>query len=156
MCMIECVLFQKINSWRAILTISIGPRSHNRRLPNEIPVKSSHLVPPLALHSVGHVSVSIEAARHLEGLDVLSRAHSTGALSDDARQTHLLLHVDLLLTGQALITALTARPRHFKAVLSLTSIQGFLSWAADVQALTMPWLLSRANSGPQRWSPRTP
>lgn len=39
---------------------------------------------------------------------------------------------------------------------SLTSIQGFLSWAADVQALTMPWLLSRANSGPQRWRPRMP
>lgn len=39
---------------------------------------------------------------------------------------------------------------------SLTSIQGFLSWVADVQALTMPWLLRRANSGPQRWRPRMP
>lgn len=37
---------------------------------------------------------------------------------------------------------------------SLTSIQGFLSWLADVQALTMPWLLRRASSGRQRWRPR--
>lgn len=47
-------------------------------------------------------------------------------------------------------TALTGQPHDFEAFTSLTSIQGFLSCVADVQALTMPWLLSRANSGPQR------
>lgn len=62
----------------------------------------SNLVPPLAVHFVSSICVSIKAARHLEGLDVLSRAHATGTLRDDARQTHLLLHIDLLLTSQPL------------------------------------------------------
>ncbi|TNN24215.1 hypothetical protein EYF80_065663 [Liparis tanakae] len=38
----------------------------------------------------------------------------------------------------------------FQCLGSPTSIQGFLSWADAVQALARPWLLSRANSGPQR------
>lgn len=69
---------------------------------------TSHLVPPLALQPVGGVRVSIKAARHLEGLDVLSCAHATGALRDDARQTHLLLHVNLLLTTRHLSVPSTA------------------------------------------------
>lgn len=69
----------------------------------------------MAIHSVSGVRVSIKAARHLEGLDVLRRAHATGALSDDACQTHLLLHVDLLLTSQTSVnlTALAAQPHDF-------------------------------------------
>lgn len=55
----------------------------------------SHLVPPLPIHPVRCIRVSIKAARHLEGLDVLGCTHSTGALSDDACQTHLLLHINL-------------------------------------------------------------
>lgn len=60
--------------------------------------KFSHLVPSLAICSVSGVSVSIKAISHLEGLDVLSGAHSARALSDDARQTHLLLHIYLVVT----------------------------------------------------------
>lgn len=114
--------------------------------------KSSNLVSPLAFHSVSRVRAPIKAARHLEGFDILSRAHSTGSLSDDACQTHLLLHIYLLSTSQVLVsfTAFIGQPHDFKVSTRLTSIQGFLSWAADVQALTIPWLLSRANSGPQR------
>lgn len=81
--------------------------------------KSSNLVPPLAIHSVSSVSVSIKAARHLEGLDVLSRAHATGTLSDDARQTHLLLHINLFLTkGNVLFhfSALIGQPHNFLSV----------------------------------------
>lgn len=37
----------------------------------------------------------------------------------------------------------------------LTSIQGFLSWEAGLQALTNPLLWRRASSGPQRCSPNT-
>lgn len=53
------------------------------------------LVPPLALHFKGSICIPIQAARHLKRLDVLSSSHAAGALSDDARQTHLLLQVNL-------------------------------------------------------------
>lgn len=69
-----------------------------------------HLVPLFAICSVSGVSVSIKAACHLEGLDVLSTAHTARTLSDDACQTHLLLHINLLLPNdQGLVdfTALT-------------------------------------------------
>lgn len=56
----------------------------------------SDLVPPLALNLLSSVRAPIQAARHLKRLDVLGRSHATGALSDDARQTHLLLQVNLL------------------------------------------------------------
>lgn len=56
----------------------------------------SNHVSPLAIHSVSRIPNSVQAARHLESLDVLSCAQATGALSDDARKTHLLLQVNLL------------------------------------------------------------
>lgn len=56
----------------------------------------SNLIPLLAIHFVSDVGVSIKAACHLEGFDVLSCAQATGTLSDDARQTHNLLHINLL------------------------------------------------------------
>lgn len=55
----------------------------------------SDLVPPLALNLLSSVRAPVQAARHLKCLDVLGRSQATGALSDDARQTHLLLQVNL-------------------------------------------------------------
>lgn len=69
------------------------------RTPEELPVGgpdvTSDLFLPQAVPFVGDITGSIQAARHLEGLDVLGRPHPTGPLSDDPRQAHLLLHVDL-------------------------------------------------------------
>ena len=50
---------------------------------------------PHAVHSENGVGVAVEAGGDLEGLDVLGCAHAARALSYDARQTHLLPHVDL-------------------------------------------------------------
>ena len=58
-----------------------------------------HLVLPLALRSEGSVGHPVKAGRHLEGLDVLRGAHATGALGDEACQTHLLQQVDLRSKG---------------------------------------------------------
>lgn len=80
------------------------------RIKQNVSEKFSHLVPLLVSYSVGGVSVSIKADCHLEGLDVLSSAHTACTLSDDACQTHLLLHINLLLSNdQGLVnfTALT-------------------------------------------------
>lgn len=83
------------------------------RRPEELPAGgpdvTSDLFPPQTVPSVGDVTDSIQAARHLEGLDVLGRPHPTGPLSDDPRQAHLLLHVDLQrskVKGQHLHSAL--------------------------------------------------
>lgn len=77
---------------------------------------TSHLVPPLAVQPVSSVWVSVKAACHLEGLDVLSCAHAAGALRDDARQTHLLLHVNLFTVTRCLLdpfTTLLLQPHGF-------------------------------------------
>lgn len=49
----------------------------------------------LTIGSIGGVSSSVNAARHLKGPDTLRRPHATGALGDDAGQTHFILQVDL-------------------------------------------------------------
>lgn len=70
-------------------------------LPFEIMLtKSSYLVSQLALHPESSVHIPIEATRHFKGLDVLSRAHATGTLSDDSCQPHLLLHIYLFIKKQ--------------------------------------------------------
>lgn len=51
----------------------------------------THLVFPLTSRSEHHVHFPIKAGCHLEGLDKLRRAHTTGSLCDDASQSHFLL-----------------------------------------------------------------
>ena len=78
----------------------------------------SHLVSALAVQSVGGERTPIKAARHLEGLDVLSCAQATGALSDDARQTHLLLHINLRSTAKVLVNSkVTSSEKRFGLIL---------------------------------------
>lgn len=71
------------------------------------------LVPPLALDFMSGVCAPIQAAGHLKGLDVLRRSQATGALSDDARQTHLLLQVDLLFPKSQPVSVVYGQYRGF-------------------------------------------
>lgn len=50
-----------------------------------------HQVFVLALGSVHGKCSPIQAGRHLEGFDELGAAHATGALGNDASETHLPL-----------------------------------------------------------------
>ena len=53
------------------------------------------MVLPVGALLVHGVHASVQAGRHLEGLDVLRRPHPAGALTHHAREPHRPLHVDL-------------------------------------------------------------
>lgn len=118
---------------------------------------SPHMVSSLPFCSVHRVGLAVQAGGHLEGLDELRRSHTTGTLRDDACEAHLSLHVDLDPCQRWKSDKKTENyvdPGVKEKGSGLTSIHGFLSWAAELQALTRPLLWRRESSGPQRCRPR--